>query len=52
MDYTFSSEDYKFAMQNTKYNDDGRAVVAKDDEWLEETEWDELFEALKSENSK
>lgn len=45
----FTLDDYIFAMKNTKYNEDGRVVISKDDEWLEETEWDELYEELKKE---
>lgn len=40
---------YKLAMENTKYNADGKAVIEKDDEWKEETEWEELFEQMKKE---
>lgn len=40
---------YKLAMQNTKYNKDGRAVISADDEWVEETEWDDMFEQMKKE---
>ena len=40
---------YAFATANTKYNADGRAVVAKDDEWMAEKEWDKLFESLNKE---
>lgn len=40
---------YQQAMQNTKYNEEGKAVVEIDDEWRDETEWDELFEQLKKE---
>jgi hypothetical protein len=28
-------------MANTNYNADGKAVIASDDEWVEETEGDE-----------
>lgn len=38
---------YSFATANTKYNEKGRPVVSKDDEWLNESEWDDLFELLK-----
>lgn len=46
---TFTLDDYIFAMKNTKYNEDRKAVISKDDEWLEETEWDELYEELRKE---
>ena len=37
------------AMANTNYNADGKAVIASDDEWVEETEWDDMFEQMKKE---
>ena len=40
---------YKMAMANTKYNQKGEAVVSTDDEWLKETEWDDLYEKLTEE---
>lgn len=43
----YNERDYEFARKNTKYNADGVPVISKDDEWLEETEWDDLFEELK-----
>ena len=36
-------------MANTNYNADGNAVIASDDEWVEETEWDDMFEQMKKE---
>lgn len=39
---------YDIARKNTKYNADGKAVIASDDEWVEESEWDELYESIKS----
>ena len=36
----YDSKAYQLAMNNTKYSDDGKVVIAKDDEWIEETEWD------------
>lgn len=38
---------YEAALQNTKRNSSGRAVIAKDDEWRNEHEWDDLFVELK-----
>ena len=38
---------YNCATQNTKYNDNGQAVIGKDDEWRNEKEWDALYEELK-----
>lgn len=43
----YNERDYELARKNTKYNADGVPVISKDDEWLEETEWDDLFEELK-----
>ena len=40
---------YKLAMQNTNYNKEGRAVISSDDDWAEESEWDDMFEQLKKE---
>jgi hypothetical protein len=44
VDVIYGKEDYQFAFRNTKYNSEGKAVVTKDDEWNDETEWDEVFE--------
>ncbi|HID0767936.1 TPA: hypothetical protein ACXDAZ_002465 [Clostridium botulinum] len=30
-------------MRDIKTDDKGRAVLTKDDEWIKETEWDELY---------
>ena len=48
-DHIYTERDYELARKNTTYNEEGRAVIPKDDEWLEETEWDDLFEELKKE---
>lgn len=48
----YNERDYELARKNTLYNEDGRAVIPKDDEWLEETEWDDMFEELKKEKKK
>ncbi len=37
---------YSFAAANTKYDGYGHPVISKDDEWVDETEWDELFQML------
>lgn len=42
----YNEKAYRLAVQNTKYNSDGRAVIEKDDEWREETEWDDMFEQM------
>ena len=45
----YNKKAYQLAMNNTKYNDEGKAVISKDDEWVEETEWDDMFEQMKKE---
>lgn len=40
---------YKLAMKNTKYNKDGKTVISSDDDWVEESEWDDMFEQMKKE---
>ena len=40
---------YKLALENTKYNSEGKAVITLDDEWREEKEWDDVFEQLQKE---
>lgn len=39
---------YSFASANTKHDEKGRPVISKDDEWVNESEWDDLFELLKN----
>ena len=36
-------------MNNTKYNNEGIAIVDKDNEWRNETEWDDMFDQMKKE---
>lgn len=38
---------YNFAKNNAKYNAQNRPIISKDDEWIKETEWDELYNKLK-----
>ncbi len=42
----YSEKAYEFAKNNTKYNNEGRAVISKNDEWADETEWDVLYKEL------
>ena len=42
----YSEKVYEFAKNNTKYNNEGRTVISKNDEWLNEKEWDDLFKEL------
>lgn len=37
---------YSFAAANTKYDKQGHPVISKEDEWVKESEWDDLFELL------
>lgn len=46
---TYNKKAYQLAMKNTNYNADGKAVISKDDEWKNETEWDDIFEQMKKE---
>ena len=39
---------YSLAAKNTPCNANGHPVIAKDDEWRDETEWDKLFEDLQN----
>lgn len=40
---------YRLAIQNTKYDADGKAIISADDDWTNESEWDEMFQQMKSE---
>lgn len=42
----YPMEAYKDAMDNTKYIN-GTAVIEKDDDWKNETEWDDMFKQMK-----
>lgn len=46
---TYDKKAYQVALNNTKYNSEGKAVISKDDEWTNETEWDDMFEQMKKE---
>ncbi len=43
---------YKLAMQNTNYNKDGKATISTNDDWANETEWDDIFNQMKQEREK
>ena len=45
----YSEKSYKMVPDNTKYNDDGKAVISENDEWRDEKEWDEVFEQMQKE---
>lgn len=36
-------------MQNVKTDDKGKVVLSKDDEWITETEWDDLYNQINRE---
>lgn len=38
---------YEIAKQNTSQNENGIPIISKDDEWIDETEWDVLFKKIK-----
>lgn len=40
---------YKLAMENTKYNKDGEAIISSDDDWANESEWDDIYKQMKQE---
>ena len=46
---SYSEKAYQLAVNNTKYNSAGKAVVELDDEWRDETEWEDMFEEMKKE---
>lgn len=45
----YGKKAYQLAINNTKYNQEGKAVVELEDEWREETEWDAMFEQMNKE---
>ena len=34
---------FEIAKKNTTYNSEGHAVIKKDDEWVDEIEWEKMF---------
>lgn len=46
---TYDKKAYQTALNNTKYNNAGKAVISQNDEWADETEWDDMFEQMKKE---
>ena len=39
---------YNLAKNNTNYNQKGEATIKSNDEWVDETEWDDLYNNLES----
>ena len=48
----YGAKAYKLAMQNTKYNSEGKATISKDDDWANETERDNIFAQMKEKREK
>lgn len=47
----YDDRSYKMAAANTTYNSKGEAVIPAGDEWLEESEWDEMYEKMRNEKA-
>lgn len=45
----YNERSYKLALENTKYNSEGKAIITENDEWRDEKEWDAVFEQLQKE---
>lgn len=45
----YNEKAYQLAMNNTKYNSEGKPIVEIDDEWRDEKEWEDMFEQMKNE---
>lgn len=45
----YNEREYTLALENTKYNSDGKAVIALNDEWREEKEWDAVYNQMQME---
>ena len=41
-----AAKELRLAILNTKHNKEGKVVISIDDEWRNETEWDEVFQQL------
>ena len=46
---SYGERAYQLAMNNTKYNSEGKPVVEVNDEWRDETDWEDMFEEMKKE---
>lgn len=47
----YNANAYKIAMNNTNYNKEGMPMIPKNDEWVEESEWDSVFEQMRKEKT-
>ncbi len=45
----YNAKAYNIAMGNTKYNSEGKATISADDEWANESEWEDVFQQIKKE---
>ena len=45
----YGLQSYKLAMRNTNYDKNGKATISSNDEWVDESEWDDMFEQMKKE---
>jgi hypothetical protein len=39
----YDNKAYQLAVKNTTYDSERKAVMTKDDEWREESEWDDIY---------
>lgn len=46
---SYGKKAYQKAIENTTYNSEGKAVISENDEWVNEHEWDDMFEQIKKE---
>jgi addiction module RelB/DinJ family antitoxin len=46
---SYSINAYKLAMRNAKYNESGKEIIENNDEWKDESEWNNMFEQMKEE---
>ena len=47
---SYSEKAYQIAMNNTKYNSEGKPIIELNDEWRDETEWEEMYQKYLEEN--
>ena len=43
---TYNLNAYKLAMENTKYNKDGKATISSDDDLADESNWDDMYKQM------
>ena len=48
MNALYDSKAYELARNNTRYNANGKATISADDEWINETEWEDVFQQMKN----